>query len=130
MDRRTLAILALSSVGLITVAAVAQPPPSELSARTHYLPALTINALNRGMPNFPEFQNVYVEPGSYEIYKKTNVFPEGTILFGQLLLTLAAENPDGSRAEPSGRGYFPGPVNVANAKKDEVWTQFYPLLDK
>ena len=38
---------------------------------------LTPNALNGGKANFPEFHNVYIEPGSYEIYKKTNVFPEG-----------------------------------------------------
>jgi hypothetical protein len=93
-----------------------------------------------------------------------------------LQLTLSpAENPDGSRTEPSGRGYFPGAFNGAdvsvkdtkrfaategwgyfdfnhfepkaatakveerdkcafchidNTKKDEVWTQFYRLLDK
>src|SRR5580658_8602223 len=136
---------------------------------------LTPNALNGGEANFPEFHNVYIEPGSYEIYKKTGQFPEGTILFKELQLTLPAQNPDGSRTEPSGRGYFPGPFNgadatvkdskrfaatngwgyfnfnhhepkaptakvkakdecaychIANAKKDEVWTQFYPLLDK
>ena len=136
---------------------------------------LTPNALNGGQANFPEFHNVYIEPGSYEIYKKTNVFPEGTILFKELQLTLPAQNADGSRAEPSGVGFFPGPLNgadvtvkdskryvdtggwgyynfnhhepkaptaklktkeecafchVASAKKDEVWTQFYPLLDK
>jgi hypothetical protein len=135
---------------------------------------LTPNALNGGMAGFPEFHNVYIEPGSYEIYKKTGVFPEGTIFFKELQLTLPAENEDGSRMEPSGRGYFPGKWNgadvtvkdtkryadtggwgyynfnhhepkaptaklklqsecafchQANAKKDEVWTQFYPLLD-
>src|SRR5262245_56496380 len=42
---------------------------------------LTPNALNGGMAGFPEFHNVYIEPGSYEIYKRTNQFPEGTILF-------------------------------------------------
>jgi hypothetical protein len=136
---------------------------------------LTPNALNGGMANFPEFHNVYIEPGAYEIYKKTNVFPEGTILFKELQLTLPGQNPDGSRQEPSGKGYFPGHLNgadvtvkdtkryaetggwgyynfnhhepkaptaklkskdecafchMANAKKDEVWTQFYPRLDK
>ena len=60
---------------------------------------LTPNALNGGKANFPEFHNVYIEPGSYEIYKKTNVFPEGTILFKELQLTLPAQNPDGSRAQ-------------------------------
>jgi Cytochrome P460 len=124
---------------------------------------------------FPEYHNVYIEPGSYEIFKQTHEFPEGTILFKELQLTLPGQNPDGSRTEPSGRGYFPGRLNgadvtvkdskryadtrgwgyynfnhhepkaptakvkalnecaychIASAKKDEVWTQFYPLLDK
>jgi Cytochrome P460 len=124
---------------------------------------------------FPEYHNVYIEPGSYEIFKQTHEFPEGTILFKELQLTLPGQNPDGSRTEPSGRGYFPGKPNgadvtvkdskryadtrgwgyynfnhhepkaptakvkalnecaychIASAKKDEVWTQFYPLLDK
>jgi len=135
---------------------------------------LTPNALNDGEANFPEFHNVYIEPGSYEIYKKTGEFPEGTIFFKELQLTLPGENADGSRTEPSGRGYFPGKWNgadvtvkdtkryadtggwgyynfnhhepkaataklkpqaecaachQASAKKDDVWTQFYPLLD-
>ena len=125
---------------------------------------------------FPEYHNVYIDPGSYAIYKKTNAFPDGTIFFKELQLTLPpAENADGSRTEPSGRGYFPGAFNgadvtvkdskrfaatggwgyfnfnhhepkaptatvkpkeecaychIASAKKDEVWTQFYRLLDK
>jgi hypothetical protein len=136
---------------------------------------LTPNALNDGKANFPEYHNVYIEPCSYEKYKTTNVFPDGTIFFKELQLTLPQQNPDGSRTEPSGRGYFPGPLNgadvtvkdskryadtggwgyynfnhhepkaptatlkpksecafchMASAKKDEVWTQFYPLLDK
>jgi len=136
---------------------------------------LTPNALNDGEANFPEFHNVYIEPVSYDIYKKTGEFPEGTIFFKELQLTLPAENPDGSRTEPSGRGFFPGKLNgadvtvkdtkryadtggwgyynfnhhepkaataklqpkaecaychIASAKKDDVWTQFYPLLDE
>jgi hypothetical protein len=136
---------------------------------------LTPNALNGGEAGFPEYHNVYMEPCSYESYKKTNVFPNGTIFFKELQLTLGpAENEDGSRTEPSGRGYFPGAFNgadvtvkdtnryadtggwgyynfnhhepkaltaklrdknecafchIASAKKDEVWTQFYRLLD-
>ncbi|MFL6849335.1 MAG: cytochrome P460 family protein [Sphingomicrobium sp.] len=136
---------------------------------------LTPNALNNGKASFPEFHNVYIEPGSYAIYKRTGVFPEGTILFKELQLTLPPfEFPDGSRIEPSGRGYFGGKFNgadvgvkdtkryadtggwgyynfhhyepkaasatlrpkeecaschMSNAKKDDVWTQFYPLLD-
>jgi hypothetical protein len=136
---------------------------------------MTPNALNGGMARFPEFHNVYIEPCSYAKYSKTNVFPEGTIFFKELQLTLPGQFPDGSRTELSGRGYFPGPFNgadvsvkdtkrypdsrgwgyynfnhhepkaptaarkpleecghchVASAKKDDVWTQFYPLLDK
>src|SRR6201998_747340 len=76
---------------------------------------LTPNALNGGMAGFPEFHNVYIEPGSYEIFKQTHQFPEGTILFKELQLTLPpAENADGSRTEPSGRGYFPGAFNGAD----------------
>ena len=75
---------------------------------------LTPNALNGGMANFPEFHNVYMEPGSYEIYQKTNEFPEGTIFFKELQLTLPGQSPDGSRTEPSGRGYFPGALNGAD----------------
>jgi hypothetical protein len=136
---------------------------------------LTPNALNNGKAGFPEFHNVYIEPCAYAKYKRTNVFPDGTIFFKELQLTLPGQYPDGSRTEPSGRGYFPGPWNGADvtvkdskryanaggwgfynfshhepkaptaklklvsdcaychqagAKKDEVWTQFYPLLDK
>ncbi len=136
---------------------------------------LTPNALNGGQANFPEFHNVYIEPGSFAIYEKTGEFPEGTIFFKELQLTLKGEEADGSRTEPSGRGYFPGPFNgadvtvkdskryaatggwgyynfhhsepkaktasvrpkeecafchIASAKKDDVWTQFYPMLDE
>jgi hypothetical protein len=135
---------------------------------------LTPNALNGGQANFPEFHMVYIEPGAYDIYQKTGQFPEGTIFLKELQLLLPAENTDGSRTEPSGRGYFSGKLNgadvtvkdtkryadtggwgyynfnhfepkaksaslrpkdecafchMANAKKDEVWTQFYPRLD-
>src|SRR5260370_13469042 len=49
---------------------------------------LTPNALNDGHANFPEYHNVCIEPGSYAIYEKTGAFPEGTILFKELQLTL------------------------------------------
>jgi hypothetical protein len=136
----------------------------------------TPNALNGGHAGFPEYHNVYIEPGSYDIYRKTGVFPDGTIFVKELQLTLGpAENADGSRTEPSGRGYFPGAFNgadvtvkdtkrfaesggwgyfnfnhhepkaltaaaqpksncafchIAAAKRDEVWTQFYRILDE
>ena len=56
---------------------------------------LTPNDLNGGEARFPEYHNVYIEPGSDEIYKRTNDFPEGP-----------GENPDGSRTELSGRALF------------------------
>src|SRR5215471_5570608 len=76
---------------------------------------LTPNALNGGQAGFPEFHNVYIEPGSYEIYKKTGQFPEGTIFFKELQRVLKPEQfPDCARLEPSGRGYFPGEFNGAD----------------
>jgi len=136
---------------------------------------LTPDALNDGKAGFPEYHNVYIEPGAYAIYKQTNQFPEGTIMFKELQRVLDSQFPDGSRTETSGRGYFPGKLNgadvtvkdskrfadtggwgffnfnhgepkfmtaaakpkdacafchIAGAKKDQVWTQFYRLLDK
>ena len=153
MDRRTLAILASSSVGLTRVVGFAQSLPSALTARARHLSeynaagdlllpknfhewiyvgsTLTPNALNSGLANFPEFHNVCLELGSYEIHKKTtNIFPEGTYLFKELQLTAPAEDSDGSRREASGRGYLPDSFKVASTKKDEIWTRFHPLLDK
>jgi hypothetical protein len=199
MIKRTLVAVGCAAVSVLIGGAVfAQTTPPESSPKkTRYLPEytesgelklpknynewvfvgspLTPNALNDGKANFPEYHNVYIEPGSYEIYKKTGEFPEGTIFYKELQLTLPAENPDGSRTEPSGRGFFPGPLNgadvtvkdskrfaasggwgyfnfhhyepkaetakvqpkeacaychIASAKKDDVWTQFYSLLDK
>lgn len=75
---------------------------------------LTPNALNGGKAGFPEYHNVYIEPRSYEIYLRTHVFPEGTIMFKELQLTKPPENVDGSRSEPSGRGFFPDKFNGAD----------------
>ncbi|WP_245344037.1 cytochrome P460 family protein [Bradyrhizobium japonicum] len=75
---------------------------------------LTPNVLNGRKANFSEFHNVYIEPGSYEIYKTTGEFSEETIFFKELQLTLPAEIPDASRTEASGRGFFPGKLNGAD----------------
>lgn len=59
--------------------------------------------------------NVHIEPGSYDIYKKTATFPDGTILFKELQRVLGPEQfPDESMQQPSGRGYFPGAMNGAD----------------
>lgn len=137
--------------------------------------SLTPNALNGGQALFQEYHNVYMEPCAYQSFQRTNTFPEQTMLFKELQLTLPGQNPNGSRMEPSGTGYFPGPLNGADvmikdskryadsggwgyysfghrepkaptapvkakeecaychinsAKKDQVWTQFYPRLDR
>lgn len=198
--RHAVSVSIVLAVGVIATAVFAQqpqlPPPDDFQASGRYLPQytkdgdlilpknfhawiyvgspLTPNVLNGGKANFPEFHNVYIEPGSYDIYKKTGVFPEGTIFVKELQLMLPADFPDGSKQEPSGRGFFPGPFNgadvtvkdtkkytetqgwgyynfnhhepkaptakvraltecafchIASAKRDDVWTQFYPLLD-
>lgn len=202
MSRKTAITIATVGVFLITalVAVFSQSSANEESTEARYMPQytasgemilppndmwrewvyvgspLTPNALNGGKAAFPEYHNVYIQPWAYAEYKKTNQFPEGTIMFKELQLTLGpAGYPDGSRTEPSGRGYFPGAYNgadvsvkdskrfaatggwgyfdfnhfepkaattklqpkgqcafchIGNAKKDEVWTQFYRLLDQ
>lgn len=80
---------------------------------------LTPHALNDGKAPFPEYHNTYINPESYAAFRKTGAFPEGTVLFKELQLTMPGENPDGSRTEVSGRGYFPGAFNGADvAVKD------------
>lgn len=72
----------------------------------------TPNGLNNGKANFPEFHNVYVQPAAFKAYRATGKWPEGTMMLKELqLVDGPAENPDGSRLEASGRGYFPGKVN-------------------
>jgi hypothetical protein len=76
---------------------------------------LTPNALNDGEANFPEFHHVYVEEKNLDVYLKTGTFPEGTILIKELTRVLNPTFPDGSRTEPSGRGYFNGELNGIDA---------------
>jgi hypothetical protein len=76
---------------------------------------LTPNALNDGEANFPEFHHVYVEEKNLDVYLKTGSFPEGTILIKELTRLLNPTFPDGSRTEPSGRGYFNGELNGIDA---------------
>src|SRR4051812_9346470 len=152
MDRRMSAVLASSSVGLTRVAGFSQSLPSALPARACYLSeynaagdlllpknvhewiyvgsTLTPNALNSGSANFPEFHNVYLELGSYEIHKQRTSSLKGRSCSTELQFTVPTEDPDSSRREASRRGYFPDSFKVASTKKDEIWTRFYPLLAK
>ena len=72
---------------------------------------LTPNGLNNGKANFPEYHNVYVEKKNVDVYLKTGEFPEGTVIVKELTRVLDPKFPDGSRKEPSGRGYFNGELN-------------------
>ena len=73
---------------------------------------LTPHGLNGGKANFPEFHNVYVQPEAFQHYRDHGEWPEGTMMVKELQLTGGkATEKDGSRYEPSGRGYFPGAVN-------------------
>jgi len=72
---------------------------------------LTPNGLNNGKANFPEYHHVYIEQKNVEAYLKTGEFPEGTMIVKELTRVLNPGFPDGSRTEPSGRGYFNGEYN-------------------
>ena len=72
---------------------------------------LTPNGLNNGKANFPEYHHVYVEQKNVDAFLKTGEFPEGTVIVKELTRVLDPTFPDGSRKEPSGRGYFNGAYN-------------------
>lgn len=71
---------------------------------------VTPNALNSGSAPFPEFHIVYIDPVSWEHYKKTGQFREGTVIAKELTRIRAPDgaNEDGSTDEVSGTGYFMG----------------------
>lgn len=62
---------------------------------------LTPNSLNGGAAPFPEFHTVYIDPVSWEHYKKTGKFREGTMFAKELTLV-------GDTAATSGVGFFNG----------------------
>ena len=62
---------------------------------------VTPNSLNGGNAPFPEFHTVYIDPESWEHYKKTGKFREGTMFAKELTLV-------GDTAATSGAGFFNG----------------------
>ena len=72
---------------------------------------LTPNGLNNGEAGFPEYHNVYIQAQNVDAYLKTGSFPEDTVIVKELTRVLNPTFPDGSRTEPSGRGYFNGEFN-------------------
>src|SRR5215470_6449776 len=135
MSHRTRVLVIASAFVVLTVSAVAifaqSPADQGVLTRSRYLPEytpadelklpensmwrawifvgapLTPNVLNGGQANFPEYHYVYIEPGSYEIYRKT-------VTSAPLNSPGKKPRPDGSRTEPSGRGFFPGEFNGAD----------------
>lgn len=77
---------------------------------------LTTHELNGGNANFPEFHAVYIDPVSYDHYKKTGEFRDGTQIVKELTLVRGHEGEpnngkdpaNGSTVEASGRGFFMG----------------------
>ena len=67
--------------------------------------------MNCTRSNFPEYHHVYIEQKNVDVYMKTGDFPEGTVIVKELTRVLNPDFPDGSRKEPSGRGYFNGAYN-------------------
>jgi hypothetical protein len=76
---------------------------------------LTPNGLNDGKAGFPEYHHVYIEKKNVDVYLATGTFPEGTVIIKELTRVLNPTFPDGSRKEPSGRGYFNGEYNGIDA---------------
>jgi len=76
---------------------------------------LTPNGLNNGEAGFPEFHHVYIQAQNVDAHLKTGQFPEGTVIVKELTRVLNPTFPDGSRNEPSGRGFFNGEFNGIDA---------------
>ena len=134
MSYRTPAIAIAFAVCAVSAAAIFAQSPARQSAltRSRYLPQytasgelklpensiwrewvfvgepLTPNALNGGQAGFPEYHNVYIEPGSYDIYRKTGIFPDETIFFKELQTYLTAGRKPGWLTNRAfGAGLFP-----------------------
>jgi len=73
---------------------------------------VTPNDMNNGKAAFPEFHDVYIDPASFAAYKKSGVFPDGTVLVKELVSV-------GGKSSASGSGYFPGDfIGIAVSVKD------------
>ena len=62
---------------------------------------VTPNDMNDGKAAFPEFHNVYIDPTSFDFYKRNGTFPNGTVILKELV-SVAGKSMD------SGKGYFQG----------------------
>ena len=146
---------------------------NELASMDFCRIAIDPRRANGGHANFPEYHNVYIEPGSYDDPQEKGVFPDGTIFVKELQLTVKPEENRMAHGQIFGTGLFPWRFNgadvtvrtqtlcrseggilqfqssrakgsnrqgkvkskwafchIASAKRDEVWTQFYRVLDE
>lgn len=80
---------------------------------------LTPNDMNNGAAAFPEFHNVYIDPGAYEEYKQTGEFRDGTVFVKELVSV-------GTKSSFSGKGYFQGEYLGVEAmvKNEERYSEF------
>jgi len=87
---------------------------------------LTPNDMNNGKAAFPEFHNVYIDPGSWKYWKKTGKFRDGTMIIKELVSV-------GTKSSSSGKGYFMGEYIGLEAlvkdksrfpKSDQYWGFF------
>ncbi len=105
-------LIMMSTVALLTANAVSAKEfftikNGELQRPTGYREwiqvgtPLTPNDMNDGKANFPEFHNVYIDPESWDHWKKTGKFREGTVFVKEMVSV-------GSKSAASGNGYFMG----------------------
>lgn len=105
-------LIMMSTVALLTANAVSAKESftiknGELQRPTGYREwiqvgtPLTPNDMNDGKANFPEFHNVYIDPESWDHWKKTGKFREGTVFVKEMVSV-------GSKSAASGNGYFMG----------------------
>lgn len=85
-------------------------PPDELWRQWPQVGTpLTPNALNGGEAPFPEFHSVYIDPISWDHWRRTGEFRQGTVLVKELVSVYDVDGlDDGSTVQVSGRGYFMG----------------------
>lgn len=62
---------------------------------------ITPDDMNNGKANFPEFHSVYIDPESWNHWKKTGKFRDGTMFVKEM-------NAVGAKSASSGNGYFMG----------------------
>lgn len=74
---------------------------------------VTPKDMNDGKPAFPEFHNVYIDPASWQYWKRTGKFRNGTVFVLEMVSV-------GDKKSSSGNGYFQGEFGgIAASVKDK-----------